>query len=210
MSYYNRYWTVIVLTVFAGLSNACAYRFSNVSLTPPAGIQNVYIEAVYDTGKEVIPHELLWQAVQREFASNGSVLITSRQDADAIITLEITLSSVTPAGTPNTVDRSTKDPKPAARFGLDPFAYKNLRVAGNYTTYEDLSLTVIAKGWDLKNHTEIFAKSYNMGGQFRSVTETKLVQKSTAYLHYEESLEARFDAVSRSIARRIVTDFLSS
>jgi hypothetical protein len=210
MSYYNRYWPVIVLTVFAWLTNACAYRFSNASLTPPAGIRSVYIEAVYDTGKEVIPHELLWQAVQREFASNGSVLITSRQDADAIISLEITSSSVTPAGTPNTVDRSTKDPKPAERFGLDPFAYKNLRVAGNYTTYENLSFTVLAKAWDLKNRTEIFAKSYNMGGQFRSVTETKLVQKSTAFLHYGESLEARFDIVSRSIARRIVTDFLSS
>lgn len=210
MSYYNRYWPALVLTVFAWLTHACAYRFSNVSLAPPSGIQSVYIEAVYDTSKEVIPHEILWQSIQKEFASNGSVLITSKQDADAIIIVEITSSSVTPAGTPNTVDRSTKDPKPTERFSLDPFAYKNLRVAGNYTTYENLALTVLVKAIDLHKRTEIFSKSYKMDGRFRSVTETKLVQKSTAFIHYTESLEARFSAVSSSIARRIVTDFLSS
>lgn len=205
-----RYKTLILLVSLALTLTSCAYRFTNVAMQPPKGIDSIAIDPVYDTSREVISHEILWQAIQAEFARNGRIRLTSREDADALMTIHLKSASVKPSGSAvasaGTVEPGLND----GEILSNPYEYKQLRRAGFSTNTESLQYKVEVKVHNLYTRQVIFEGSYDGSGTFRSVRAASVAPPDTGYLLYDEALDARTKTVSAGIAKRIVTDFLLS
>ncbi|RYZ58731.1 MAG: hypothetical protein EOP07_06095 [Proteobacteria bacterium] len=189
------------------MSSACAYRFTNTSLRNPLGIQTIAVEAVWDESREVIPHELLWSAVQREIIRNGRVTLTNQDEADALMVVTITGAKVSPAGTPSQ-EALSKDPPNSDTDKKNPEDYRNIRRAGSWTTDEGLTISVHVDVFDLKSRAVLFKKDYSTGITFKSLRPVTITPTESSFLHYEEALDARFKAVSDGLAHSIANDFL--
>jgi hypothetical protein len=198
---------LVLPLVFASLLASCVYRFSNTALRTPPGIRTIAVEAVYDTSREVVPHELLWSAVQREIARSGRLLLSPQSEADALLTLWLTSAKVAPSGTPSR-EPLAKDPVVTDEFKGRPEDFRNLRRAGSWTTDESVSLVVEVEVHDLKSRKILFKQSYSLGGTFKSLRPVTVTPTDSAYLHYEEALYARVRDLSEQLAQRVVSDFL--
>lgn len=206
MVHFSKLFHFATLLLFAGCLSSCAYRFTNIAMAPPGGVQSIAIEAVYNTSREVIPHELLWKAVQEEFARNGRIWLSSADKADALMTIHITQARLEPTGTP-IPEAINRDPPVADREGLTPFNYKNLRIAGSYTTTEAISFQVEVVVHHLRQNRILHQRQYQSGGNFRSFQASSVAQSATGFLLYQEGLEARFKQLAEQLSRRIVSDF---
>jgi len=206
MTYWNRYLTLSVAFIFSLLSG-CTYRFTNLALQAPANVNSIAVEAIYDTSREAVPHELLWKALQTELIKAGRVNLSSIDQADAILRVHLKKAAINPQGTPiqESIDR---DPDYENRSELSPDAYKNLNIAGSYTTSENLSWQIEVEIYHRFEKRVIFNKNYSISGSFRSFQASNISQTQTGFLMYEEGLEARFEQQAKQIANRIVTDFL--
>jgi len=189
------------------LGSGCAYRFTNTAMRSPLGIQTIAVEAVWDNSREVIPHELLWSAVQREIIRNGRVTLTNQDEADALMVISISGARVRPAGTPSQ-EALSKDPPESDTDKGAPSDYRNIRRAGNWTTDEGITLGIHVNVYDLKSRALLFKHDYSSGITFKSLRPVTITPTESAYLHYEEALDARFKAVSEGLAQSIVNDFL--
>ena len=189
------------------LSSSCAYRFTNTAMRSPLGIQTLAVEAVWDNSREVIPHELLWSAVQREIVRNGRVTLTNQDEADALMVVSITKAKVTPIGTPSQ-ETLSKDPSVLDTNKGTPESYRNLRRAGSWTTAEGIMFTVHVNVYDLKSRALLFNRDYSSSIAFKSMRPVTITPTESAFLNYEEALQAQFKAASNSMANSIVNDFL--
>ena len=189
------------------LTSSCVYNFSNTTLRPPVGVRTIAVEAVYDISREVIPHELLWSAVQRELARSGRLLVTSQEEADAIMLLTLTDAKVSPSGTPSR-EAISRDPVLSETEKGKPSDFKNLRRAGNWTTDESVSMTLNVEVLDLKTRASLFSRNYSSGTTFKSLRSATITPTTSAYLNYEEALQAKVKELSEQLASRIVADFL--
>jgi hypothetical protein len=187
--------------------NGCAYRFTNTAIRTPPGIQTLAVESVWDDSREVIPHEELWSAVQREIIKNGRVVLTNQDQADALMVISVTGAKVSPVGTPSQ-EAFDKDPPESDSDKGKPRDYRNLRRAGTWTTDEGITLSVHVNVYDLKSRAVLFNRDYASGVTFKSFRPVSVTPTESVYLHYEEALDARFKDVSESLARSIVNDFL--
>ncbi len=194
---------------FLLLSTACAYRFSNSSLLPPEGIRTIAIEAVYDTSRDVIPHELIWSAVQREIARTGRLVLTSHNEADALMTLWVTSSKVMPGGTPSQEPKA-KDPIANGTDIPSPLEFRELRRAGSWTSDETVNFTLEVEVHDLKSRKILFKKSYTRGAGFKSLRAQTITPVASGFMHYEEALRAQVKFLSDQLAQTMVTDFFAS
>ncbi|MBC7661450.1 MAG: hypothetical protein H7249_17275 [Chitinophagaceae bacterium] len=190
------------------LTTGCAYRFTNTAIRSPLGIQTLAVEAVWDNSRDVIPHELLWSSMQREVIRNGRVTLTNQSEADALMVVSITKAKVSPVGTSTPTDANSKDPPESTADKATPDQYRNLRRAGNYTTDEGITMNVHVNVYDLKSRALLFNRDYATGITFKSNRGESVTPVASAYLQYEEALQARFRAASDSLAHSIVNDFL--
>lgn len=197
----------LCVCILSLLSNSCAYRFTNVVMSAPVGIQSIAIEGVYNTSREVIPHEILWNALSEQFAKNGRLQVTSKENADAILRVRLSDASVKPSGSPSS-ESIYKDPVVTTTDKRTPFEFKNLRRAGNWTTEERLSFALTVEVYNLHTKKLIFSRSYSTSGAFRSIRASTVATSNSGYLLYEEALEARMKSLSTGIASNIVTDIL--
>jgi len=192
------------IAVLCWLATACTYRFTNVAMRPPPGVYSVAIEAVYDTSREVIPHEYLWVELQRAFAASGKVRLTSQKYADALVRAHITDASIGSTG--NVGGLGKRDP----RFNRGqspplPSHFRDLSVAGRSADKGSINFNVRVEIWDLNNKKIIKTGNYSGGGQVRSFGATSAHGQ---YLVYEEALQNKFKAAAEAIAQRVVSDFL--
>lgn len=192
--------TLTTIAVFLLLLNGCAYRFTNLAVRPPAGIRSVAIEAVYDTSREVLPHEQLWEALQRAFTENGKLLVTSQAKADALLRVHLVNAYVSPTDTPDPGDGLERDYPPQLS------GVRTLTKAGRWTTKEAIGYTVQVELWDLRKRQLLFQRAYTGGDTFASVLAPGQVQPSMQYLLYEESLNTKFRAIARTISAKVVED----
>lgn len=175
----------------------------------PAGLRNLAIEAVYDTGEEVLPHHLLWGELFRSFVARGKMRITSVDDADLLVRAHIFKSESLPGNLRR--DTVIKD-----KFhGNDIFKttsvqsqFKNLLRAGSWTTSQSLSMKVNIEVWNLKTHQKIFERSYDGGGGFLSFRANSSTNIMSQFLQAEESRYNSFRQTSRMIAEKVVSDLL--
>ena len=198
-----------MLIICAGIIfPGCAYRLTNKTLTPPANINAIAIESPYNTSEQVLPMELIWNQVQREFIKFGRPRLTSRKNADAIMTLKIVSSAITPTGTAS-IQAISDDPKPGSSNYEDPNAYPNLKKAGRWTIRSNISFTILAEVFDLRTRRKIFTKRYPRSLDFYSIRSSPPTEAKANYLMYEEAINASFKKMSKSISTRIVQDFLN-
>lgn len=186
---------------------SCVYRFSNTAMRPPVGVRTIAVEAVYDVSREVIPHELLWSAVQRELARSGRLMVTSQEEADAIMLITLSRASVNPTGTPSR-EPISRDPEVTETQKPAPQEFRNLKRAGNRTTDEAVNMAINVEVHDLKTRAVLFNRSYSAGTTFKSLRSETITPASSAFLNYEEALQAKVKELSDQLASRIVADFL--
>ena len=198
---------IFLLAVIVPLMG-CAYRFTNLAMTPPAGITSISVEGVYDTSEDVLPHEYLWNAVQQALAANGRMRLTSQDRADAILRIHMKRGHEAPSGTV-VRDAVAKDPKITDSANVPPpDAFKRLTRAGAWTLEEILDLTVEVEVYRIEDRKLIFKSSYSDNTTFKSQRSQDLAQANTQFLLYEESLGASFVLLSKRIADKIVADLL--
>jgi hypothetical protein len=193
-----------MLTTLSG----CVYRFTNQHIVLPPGIRTIAIEAVYDTSREVLPHDLLWEALQEAFAADGHLRVVSQGRADALVRAHITRASDGPTGSAESKG-SLKDSKGIAIDQLQPSDFRLLPEAGEFTTKQELSISVEVEVIDLRSRESLFNKSYQSLRTFRSFrSETSVAQRKSHFLFFEEARAAKFSEMSKDIAKAVVRDFL--
>lgn len=190
-----------------GICTSCVYRFSNTALRPPVGVRTIAVEAIYDVSREVIPHELLWIAVQKELARSGRLMLTSQEEADALMVVTLSKASVTPTGTPSR-ETIARDPAITDTEKPDYTEFRDLKRAGNRTTDEAVNMTINVEVHDLKTRAVLFNKNYAAGTTFKSLRAYNITPASSGYLNYEEALQSKVKDLSEQLASRIVADFL--
>lgn len=200
----------ILVRLFLPISlilNGCAYRFTNSAMRAPMGVQSIAVEAVYDESREVFPHEYLWSALQREIGRNGRLILTSQEEADALMVVTVTNARVAPSGTVSS-EPIDKDPVVTDTDKGVPSAFRDVRKAGSWTTSESVSVSIHVDVFDLKTRALLFKRDYSQSAGFTSLRPLEITPTSSLFPQYEEALHAKSKEISNSIARTIVSDFL--
>lgn len=200
----------------------CAYRFTNTHLSPPRGVHSLAVEAVYDTSREVIPHELLWESLQEAFAVDGHLRLAPQSEADALLRAHIKAASVTATGANKTSrgninlqDDSviTKDPTFTEREVPKFKAFRRLGVAGEYRDQANISWVVVVEIYDLNTQQVLLNETYPLSGDFRAIHSSEKQSDSVTtidndFLRYDESARAQFKRLAANVATRVVSDLL--
>ncbi len=201
------------LSVFLFALSSCAYQFSNAHVVKPEGINSIAIEAVFDTSREVLPHEILWENLQKAFAKDGHLKIVSQKHADAILRAHLFRASINPTGgVTTTLPEQEKDPKVFDRQRpAPPSEFKQLTKAGEFTTNKSMAIAVNVEVWNLNTKKLIFQHTYSLKSSFPSVKSSRKGSVTTIandYVRSEESLENSFRKATESIANKVVSDLL--
>ncbi|MCX6105781.1 MAG: hypothetical protein NTY08_08140 [Proteobacteria bacterium] len=203
---------VAVFAVFLELVNSCAYRFTNQHLRPPAGVHSVAVEAVFDTSREVLPHEMLWQSLQRAFAADGHWHLVGQSQADALIRAHIREASVAAVGSNLDNDLNSqgvvkiKDPEPFSG-GPPPLPsdFRQLTQAGKFRDQGSLTTVVEIEAWNLNTRQLISRRVYPVTTGFRALhAASGITTTFNDHLRYEEASREAFKHMSDNIAKDFV------
>ncbi len=190
---------------------SCSYRLTNLHTAAPNGIKTVFVEAVYDTGSEVVPHELLWDELQRAIAANGQLHLARPSGADAILRAQIISSQMGKAGERRVSQNNRKTREPDYFVGQSSPPTKgqvrNLSVADDYYLKTRWQSFVRVELWDLRNQKLILQREYPMSGEV--LANRGDVSAQLHHLRHEESFNASFGNSARSVAEKVVTDILT-
>ena len=205
-----------LLSVVASLclcTTACAYRFTNQHVSPPPGVRTIAVEAIYDTSREVLPHEMLWESLQSAFASDGHLRLTSQSGADALVRAQIKSASVMPAGGNiandlNVSDQTTKIKDPKA-FSLTsppplPNQFRRLTQAGEYQDKATISTVIDVEVWNLNTRALLFKKTYPTSATFQALHANASTTANNNHLRFDEAGRASFKLIADGVANDVV------
>lgn len=198
--------TSSLLLAFFGLFSSCVYRFTNSHVGRLAGMRTVAVESVYDTSSESLPHEVIWEALQRAFAADGHLKLVSRTEADILIRAHITSGSVTPSAP---FDRGP-DKDPQVFLGGSPprpTTFKRLTVAREHATRENASISIAVEAYQLHSGKLLMSKSYAAAKGFGSLPSSGPLTYS--FIRHEEAIINQVDLAANEIASQVVRDFLA-
>lgn len=201
----------VILCGLAGLLPACTYRFTNERLARPEGIRTIAVEAVYDTSREVLAHEILWESLQAAFAADGHLRLVSQSQADALVRAHLRQASMDATGTEQ-LNGPRQEPVPyKGETPPPPADYPPLTQASRYKDTATIRTVVDVEVWNLTTHSVLLKQTYSLGENFRAVHQTKNGEFTTAgndFLRYDEASTAKFQNISRNIAQAVVRDLL--
>jgi hypothetical protein len=191
--------------------SGCAYRFTNAHVQRPEGIRTIAIEAVYDTSREVLPHELFWEALQAAFAADGKLRLASQERADAYLRIHLKDAALVPAGS-IVKNPPEQDPKLKGRVKPpEPTLFKPLGQAGEIKTFGQVRAEVEIEVWSLRTRSLLLRRTYDLTQQFRAVHgfgRDAVTTRSNDYLRYEESFDAKVKLMAQDLAGQVVRDLL--
>ena len=173
----------------------------------PPGAKSIGIEAIHDTGKMVLPHEILWQELQRQFAINGRLIVVPVHKADLYLRAHIISASIDPL---LTEERKTMEPDSFFDFSSNPAkplamkSYPNYNIASSYPITEALNVEMGVELWDLHRNKKVFWKNYSVETTW-TVYDASLPPEYT-FLQTEETFEAAFLQLSQQVSRKIIKD----
>ncbi|MBM4252205.1 MAG: hypothetical protein FJ146_09560 [Deltaproteobacteria bacterium] len=203
---------ILVFLLPAFVLAGCAYRFTNRHVKLPAGVHSVAVEAVFDTSQEVLPHEMLWQSLQRAFAADGHWQLVSQSQADALVRAHVRAASVTAVGTNLDNDLNSrgvvkvKDPE-AFDGGPPPVPsdFNQMTQAGKFRDQGTLTTVVEVEAWNLSTRQLIARKVYPVTSGFRALhAASGVTTKFNDHLRYEEATREAFLHMSDGIAKDFV------
>ncbi len=191
-----------------GLSG-CVYRFTNLHVAAPEGIRTVAVEAVYDASREILPHELLWEELQRTIAAEGHLMLAKASSADALLRVKIKNARFSPTGTVVKPQTLTKDPA-ALSPGQDSLPsyreFRTLTEAAELMPSTAVMIEVDVQLWHLTNRKLLFERSYVQTESFLSVRPSTSPRNN--YLRENEAFRSDFARMAKSISERVVSDLL--
>lgn len=195
----------ISLLVFV-LITSCVYRFTNQHVRIPDGGRTVAIAPIYNTSRIVLPHDLLWDALQKAFAGDGHLLLSSQKKADFYVqthvhdarAFEFETDSSSAVQAPNFLDVGNP---------IAPKDYVNMHSAVLYSKREGLVFQVAIEIWDLRTKTLLLKKVYPLSAQFNMLAQQST--EESRYIRNEESFELLFVGQAKTLARQVVTDLFS-
>jgi len=203
----SRVWQIACVGVT--LLTGCAYRFTNSSVVRPEGIRTVAVEAIYDTSREVLPHELLWEALQNAVATSGHLKLAPSKTADALLRAHVREAKIGAAGTLAETDPSERDPEPFERnTPPGPREFQTLTQAGEFRDSSTLQTVVDMEVWSLRTRTLLHKQTFTLSTQFRAVLTPKLTPRANEHLRYDEATSAAFKAQALTMAKQVMRDFL--
>lgn len=183
----------------------CSYRFTNSHIYVPYGTRSIAIAPIFDSGRTVIPHDLLWSSLQQAFASNGHLVVKGVQNADLFLQAHLKDSSVVE------YDSDTTSKIQKTNMFLDgsgrpffPNSYVNVRTADIFSKRERVSFNVEVEIWNLNSKKLLLKKEYPLSNNFNMSTITST--KESLYIRNEETLEFVIDSIAQDFARRVVDD----
>ncbi len=184
---------------------SCTYQFSNYAYKPPKGISKIAVEAVYDTSRSVIPHDILWDEIQVALARSGHLVLTSIDNAEGLLRVHIKNYSTRQFGRSSTINEF-KDPRPFETGEPTPPRYlRNLAQSHSIAQQETFTLGIDVELWDLHTQKKVFSKSYSTQKKYKiGLTQNKKL----IHLRSEESNSINFAAASEDLANRIASDLL--
>lgn len=200
-----------VLIFVALVTSNCAYRLTNLHAQAPNKIQTIAIESIYDTSGEVIPHEQLWNELQRAFAANGHLKLTSATKADALLRAHLRSATSVKAGDRTTVkDKPKKDISLYGEAGppISPSALRDLSIANDYFTKDRQSMTIDVEIWDLKTRNLLLQRTYTGGFEVLSVRPNAEIPPQLSMVRHEESNQYGVAKIAKQIAETVVSDLL--
>jgi len=196
------------LIVAIGLSG-CVYRFTNLHVAAPEGIRTVAVEAVYDASREILPHELLWEELQRAIAAEGHLMLAKPSKADALLRVKIKNARFSPTGTVVKPQILTKDPaaiSPTQESLPDYREFRTLTEAAELMPSTAVMIEVDVQLWHLSNRKLLFERSYVQTESFLSVRPSTSPRNN--YLRENEAFRSDFARMAKSISERVVSDLL--
>jgi hypothetical protein len=198
---------ILCLSIF--LSN-CAYRLTNLHSSTPGNIRTIFVEAVYDTGAEIVPHEQLWDELQRALAANGQIILAPATTADAILRAQIISTKFAKSGERRVsqVNRKTREPDyfKGQTSPPTPGQLRDLSVADDYYMKTTWQSNVRVELWDLRNRKLLLQREYPLSGEV--LANRGDVAPQLHHLRHEESYNVSFANAARIVAEKVVTDIL--
>jgi hypothetical protein len=190
----------------AQLLGGCVYQFTNEHITRPEGIQTIAVEAVYDTSREVLPHELLWQALQDALGSSGYVRLAPQSSADALVRAHLRQATVAPLGGEKKNGQIDKDPSLDSDEPPKPSEFQRLTQASEYRERGRLTMVVDVEVWSLRTRTLLMKRSYPLRSDFYAVQPSEVTPRGNNHLRYEEAIDVKFQLAAQAMSQRVVQD----
>ncbi len=190
------------------LSN-CAYRFSNLHIVRPGNIRSLAVEAVYDTSKMPIPHEVLWSNLQQAVAANGHLQLVSAGEADAILRVHIQNAATRSSGVTTSSYQDVEEPV-IPSSGTEPLGFSNfkdLTTARAFYPKATNFLTARAEVWHLASKELLLDRVYVLSQEFDAV-RTGIVGVNNNFPRFHETQAQSFNQISKDLATKIVDDLL--
>ena len=188
----------------------CAYRLTNLHTASPNNIKTIHVEAVYDTSLEAIPHEQLWDELQRAIATNGQIRLVPAKTADALLRAHIIRTQTVKAGERKTLttNRRTREADIFAgqQAPPSPGQLRDISTADDYYVKTGWTSIVQIELWDLTTRKLLLQRDYPMSGEV--LANRGDVPAQIHHLRHEESFAASFKTAARGVAEKVVTDLL--
>lgn len=190
-----------------GLLNfACAYQFSNLHMRTPNNAKTIAVEGIYDTSRLALPHEYLWESLQKHIAINGRLKLVHASHADLYLRCQLVRANVSPF---DVKLNEIKDPDTFIDDSLDipsPYpmgSYPSYRRASSYAQQEQVSATAEIEVWDLREKKIVFKGSYGASATYGILSAGSV---EYGFLKADEAFETGFAKVADDIARKAVAD----
>ena len=87
--------TLISVAIFL-LISSCAYRFTNLHMRAPNKAKTIAVEGIYDTSRLALPHEYLWESLQKYIAINGRLKLAPKNQADLYLRCQLVSAEIRP------------------------------------------------------------------------------------------------------------------
>lgn len=200
---------IFLLLIFLQIQAGCVYRFANLHLTAPENIRTIAVEAIYDSSRELLPHEVLWHELQRAIAADGHMLVTDAKHADALLTVKIKNARLVPTGTVVRPQAIIKDPPAINPEGDSIPSYKEFQTLTEAVEIMPSTAMVIeveVQLWHLARRKKLFEKNYVQSETFLSVRPSTSPRNN--YLRENEAFRADFERMSKAISENLVSDLL--
>ena len=205
----KRFWRVVFLFFGCFILSTCAYRFSNLYVVRPGNIRSIAVEAIYDTSKMPIPHEMIWSNLQQAIAVNGHLKLVPASEADAILRIQVQNSATRPSGVTTSTYQDLEEQviPPSGSEPLGFTNFKDLTTARAFYPKATNYLTIRAEVWHLTRKELLLERVYVIAQEFDAV-RTGSVGFNNNFLRFHETQILSFSQMSKDIATKIVDDLL--
>ena len=198
----------IVLLIYTTIGFGCTYRFTNLTLKPTGGAQKIAVEAIFDTSRDVLPHDILWSEVQAAIIKSGKLILAPTNRADALLRLHLLTSTNEPTGTVEGIPFREDPSNIDTNMPPSTQEFSDLSRASRWAVREELNITVKAELISLKDGKILYSGIHKGAGNYLTARTTAQAQLKSHFLLLEEGRQATFGRISRDISRQIIGSLL--